>query len=80
METKDVLNQAVGVDISKDNFSSCLGVLRVDISKEFEHGVDLPNSKQGFSKFVKWVKKVRVKNRSLIIVLERINFDSSTNL
>jgi transposase len=70
METKEVLNQALGVDISKDSFSSCLGISKVDLSKDFKSNIDLSNDEQGFLKLVKWIEKARVKEKDLVVVME----------
>ena len=35
MKGPDVLKQALGIDVSKDSVSICLGVLKDDLEKEF---------------------------------------------
>lgn len=70
MDTKEVLNQALGIDIAKDSFSYCLAFLKDDLSKDFELGKDLSNDKQGFQSLLKWLKKVGVSKENLTIVME----------
>ncbi|CAG5080086.1 IS110 family transposase [Parvicella tangerina] len=68
MELK-VLKQALGLDVSKDTLSICLGFLRSDLTKEFVSRKDVANNKEGFSELVKWLKRT-MKQDQLIVVME----------
>ena len=70
MIKKQVLNYALGIDISKSNFSYSLCFLNVDFSKDFEVGVDLSNDKKGFIALLKWIKKSGVSQKELTIVMD----------
>lgn len=65
----EVLNRALGVDISKDSFSICLCTQSVALSKEFELGDDIDNDVDGFRKLSKWLKKQGV-GKDLVVVME----------
>ena len=65
----EVLNRALGIDISKDSFSMCLCTQDVDLTKEFELGDDFNNDKDGFKKLSKWLSKQGVE-KGLTVVLE----------
>lgn len=70
MKAETIINQALGVDIAKDSFSYCLGTQRADLNKEFESGEDLSNDKTGYLKLLKWLKKAKVSNEGLVVVME----------
>ena len=70
MKKTELLNQAVGVDISKDHFSSCHGVLKPSLDKDFIQCQDLTNDKIGYAKLDKWIKKVQLNKERPVIVLE----------
>lgn len=65
-----VLKQALGIDVSKDTLSVCLGILKSDLSKEFVSRDDVSNDNQGFKELVKWLKSVSKKGAILTVVLE----------
>lgn len=69
MNQSEVLKQALGIDVSKDSLSFCLGILENDLEKRFISGTDVSNDKLGFKQLSKWLK--RVSNDALpIIVME----------
>ncbi|MBN4071049.1 IS110 family transposase [Crocinitomix catalasitica] len=70
MQRKEVLNQALGIDMSMDSFSTCLCDLQLDLGKEFILGEDLPNDKGGFLKLTKWLRGLSVNKEKLTIVME----------
>ena len=41
IKTQDVLKESLGIDVSKDSLSFCLGVLNADLSKTFILGSDV---------------------------------------
>ena len=69
MENK-VLKQALGIDVSKTSLSMCLGLMKVDLTKEFLPGKDVSNDISGFKELSKWLKKVSVKGSLPIVVME----------
>ncbi len=68
-ETK-VLKQALGIDVSKDSLSYCLGILKSDMDKEFIQGKEVSNDTKGFKKLEKWIKRYGCKKGLPIIVME----------
>jgi len=65
-----VLKQALGIDVSKDSLSFCLGVLKANLEKEFIQGKDVSNNKKGFKELTKWLKAFSCKKSTPIIVME----------
>ncbi|MCK5677567.1 MAG: IS110 family transposase [Flavobacteriaceae bacterium] len=65
-----VLKQALGIDVSKDSLSFCLGILKADLEKEFIQGKDVSNNKKGFNELRKWLKTFSCKKSTPIIVME----------
>lgn len=70
MKEIKVLKQALGIDVSKDSLSYCLGVLKNDLEKEFHQGKDVSNAKKGFKELTKWLKGISYKGDLPIIVME----------
>ena len=68
-ETK-VLKQALGIDVSKDGLSYCLGILRDNLEKEFIQGKEVSNAKKGFKALEKWLRIVSCKKGLPVIVME----------
>jgi len=72
MGRKGVLNQSLGIDIAKDIFSSCFCFLNSDLSKDFEFGEDLLNTKQGFKTLVRMIKKVLLRGFNCLMQEYRV--------
>lgn len=70
MKGLDVLKQALGIDVSKDSLSICLGVLKQDLEKEFYVTEDVPNTRHGFKELTQWLKKASLKKELPIVVME----------
>ena len=66
----EVLKEALGIDVSKDGLSLCLGILKGDLEKDFIAREDVSNDKKGFKELSKWLIKVSVGTVKPIIVLE----------
>ena len=65
-----VLRECLGIDVSKDSLSLCLGVMKGDLSKSFVPSTDVSNNQEGFKELVKWLESVRTKGVDLSIVME----------
>jgi transposase len=67
---KQILKQAVGIDIDKDKFQVCFSVIdnlqkvRVKSTRKF------PNKAWGFEEFDEWVEKFREKDAPLVYAME----------
>lgn len=70
MKQEQVLRQSLGIDVSKDSLSYCLGVLKTTMDKEFTQGEDVSNDQKGFKELEKWLKKMTDRNQPLLIVME----------
>lgn len=70
MKESKVLKQALGIDVSKDSLSYCLGILKSDMGKEFIQGKEVSNDKKGFKELEKWIKTFGCKKGLPIIVME----------
>lgn len=57
MKSEKVLKESLGIDVSKDSLSFCLGVLKVNLTKDFIPGSDVSNQTSGFKKLDVWVRK-----------------------
>lgn len=64
-----VLNQSVGVDVSKDSISCCFGYLDGDRIEHYTPSKTFQNSIHGFKKLTKWVEKYTHQG-DLIYVME----------
>lgn len=69
MEEK-ALRQSLGIDVSKQTLSMCLGVLNSDLSKSFIPRTDVSNDQEGYMELVKWLESVYDNNVDLSIVME----------
>jgi transposase len=65
-----VLKQALGIDVSKDSLSFCLGILKSNLDKEFIQGKDVGNDKKGFKELTKWLKPLSSKKELPAIIME----------
>jgi len=66
----EILKQALGIDVSKDNLSMCLGIMNADLVKDFIPREDVSNDLTGFKVLLKWLKKVSKGNVLPIVVME----------
>ena len=64
-----VLKQALGIDVSKDSLSFCLGFLRYDLEKEYFHGDDVSNDNKGFKNLLNWME-AKKNGGTPIVVME----------
>lgn len=53
----EILKQVVGIDISKDTFTACVGHLESPQESHFSDSSSFTNKKDQFNKFLRWVKK-----------------------
>jgi len=67
---EEVLKESLGIDVSKDSLSLCLGVLKEDLAKEFIPREDVPNDKNGFKDISRWLKQVSSNKRKPTVVME----------
>ena len=65
-----LLKQALGIDVSKDSLSLCLGTLKQDLGKDFIFGTDVTNDIKGFRKIDRWLSKLGVQKQKLVVVME----------
>ena len=70
MKRQEVLKESLGIDVSKDSLSYCLGTLNGDLSKTFIQGTDVVNDPSGFKKLDIWLRKHHVQSDCLSIVME----------
>lgn len=70
MKESRVLKQSLGIDVSKDSLSLCLGVLKDDLVKDFVHGADVSNDKKGFKELTKWVRSTSRKKELPVVIME----------
>lgn len=70
MKKPFVLKEALGIDVSKDSLSVCLGVLHQSLEKKFIQGKDVANDTKGFKILVKWLKTVSKQEALPTIVME----------
>ena len=61
MKTR-VLKESLGIDVSKDSLSFCLGVLQADLSKRYKVSSDVNNNDHGFKQLDRWISN----NKSLV--------------
>jgi len=66
----NVLKQCLGIDVSKDSLSYCLGALLGDLEKELKLGSEVSNTKSGFKQLSKWLKSHHYKDELPIVVME----------
>ena len=69
MESKLLIQEAVGIDVSKDTLSWGHCGMRSDLSKEFTPGEDVCNDLKGFKELLKSLSKTS-KSKSIVFVLE----------
>lgn len=65
-----VLRQSLGVDVSKDSLSVCLGSLKSDLDKSFISGSDVSKDLSGFNELLTWLDSVRDPSIELTVVME----------
>lgn len=70
MKESTVLRQALGIDVSKDSLSFCLGVLKDDLEKDYYQGEDVSNDTIGFKALTKWVKSSSRKKELPVVIME----------
>ena len=66
----EVLKEALGIDVSKDGLSLCLGILKSDLEKDFISWEDVPNDNKAYKRLEKWLSKLSVGTAKPIIVIE----------
>jgi len=66
----NVLKQCLGIDVSKDSLSYCLGALQDDLEKVLKLGSEVSNTKSGFKQLSKWLKSHYYKDELPIVVME----------
>lgn len=67
---KKILKQAVGIDVAQKELVVSLGCLQEDLSQEIYAYKVFPNTKNGFSTLVSWVKKRIDENIQVRYVME----------
>ena len=53
----EVLKESLGIDVSKDRLSFCLGILQSDLSKRYRVSSDVENNNDGFKHLNMWIRK-----------------------
>ncbi len=70
MKESTVLRQALGIDVSKDSLSFCLGVLKDDLEKDYFQSEDVSNDTNGFKVLSRWVKSSSRKKELPVVIME----------
>ena len=65
-----ILRQSLGIDVSKQMLSVCLGSLHADLSKSFLAREDVSNDQDGFNELERWLSVVIDTKVDLSIVME----------
>ena len=65
-----MLKQSLGIDVSKNSLSVCLGGLTEGLEKQFTAHADVSNDPKGFKEVGRFLKKERAEDADLIIVME----------
>lgn len=66
----NILKQAVGIDVAKDELVVSFGQMGQDTSINIFAYKTFPNNKKGFNDLLKWVKKIAVKELKVRYVME----------
>src|SRR6188508_1092842 len=64
------LSQSIGIDIAKDSFTACVCKSFAGSDPVFSEVVTFNNTKPGFNKLVKWVRKLTSSEPLLSYVME----------
>lgn len=67
---KRVVQQSVGIDISKDSFTCCVCKRDDEMTLLFSEVSEFKNEKTGFNRFIKWVRKQTEKEVPVNYVME----------
>lgn len=67
---KKIVQQSVGIDISKDSFTCCVCKRDDEMTLIFSEVSEFKNEKTGFNRFVKWVRKQTEKGIPVNYVME----------
>jgi len=67
---KKIVQQSVGIDISKDSFTCCICKRDDEMTLIFSEVSEFKNKKTGFNRFVKWVRKQTEKGIPVNYVME----------
>lgn len=70
MTHSHVLKKAIGIDVSKDSLSFCIGTLNSDLEKTFIPVKEVSNDQQGFKQMVNFVTKSGCKDKLPFVVME----------
>ncbi len=66
----EVLKESLGIDVSKDSLSFCLGILQSDLSKRFKVSSDVENTEHGFKQLNRWIRKHKSLQGLPVVVME----------
>lgn len=66
----DLRKQAIGIDISKQTFTACLGSLSQDSSIQLSPTETFDNSKSGFNRLLRWAKPMIAPDTALVFLME----------
>lgn len=64
------IKQCLGIDVSKRRLSLSLGVLRMNLKKEFTGHEDIPNDATGFKTLKTWLRKTINKDVDFYVLME----------
>lgn len=67
---KKIVQQSLGIDISKDSFTCCLCKRDESMSLFYSMVEEFTNDKTGYNRLVKWVRKQAEKDIELVYVME----------
>lgn len=66
----DFRKQAIGIDISKQTFTTCLGSLSQDGSIQLSPSQAFDNTKSGFNRLLRWAKTMIDTDVDLVFLME----------
>lgn len=66
----DLRKQAIGIDISKETFTTCLGSLSEDGTIQISPAEIFDNSKRGFNRLLRWAKPLVDSTVPLVFLME----------
>lgn len=66
----ELRKQAIGIDISKQTFTACLGSLSQDSSIQLSPAETFDNSKSGFNRLLRWARPMIEPDTALVFLME----------
>lgn len=67
---EQIINQSIGIDISKETFTACICQRELSGEEHLRDVIEFKNSRTGFNQFVKWSRKITQPLPEVIFVME----------